>query len=285
MHGYRAEGADDTDDTIVLPVVVTGSGRASAVARDKTPLSFLERWDALAAGADGGSPVTVMVPPVVPPPLSFPSFDTRSFSPPHRGQMPIKTIQGGEATPQRSNTPAPVVLHPAPLRRRRNVSVRSPTRPLYAHSTQGTLYIPPSPPLSPTAPPPPKEKEEENDDPTTSKLSTRASFARHRSSASYATIIVPNAEHDPDDFSLCPGSETEAQLQAELAAERKRSALLKAALVAMIDASVRLESPPASEAGKRLSALSGRSGGSGSLEATLEATLEAMLERVAGGDV
>ncbi|MCJ1283128.1 hypothetical protein MMC26_002455 [Xylographa opegraphella] len=271
VYGPEADGADDTDDTIILPVV-TSSVRASAFSPDKTSPPPHDRWDHLNAVADNKSPATHMKNCAVSPPTSSRSLDTRSFSPLHRRRTPTEAMNSGE-TSLPTNKTTPVVLQPAPLHTRRNVSILSTTRPLYKHSTQGTLYIPPSPPLSPAAP-------TSDEDTTPKKLSNRASFVRHRSRKSYATVIKPEAENGPEDFSLYP-SETESQLQAELAVERKRSALLKAALVAMINASAQFESPPASEAGNRLSSLSGRSAGSG----PLDVTLEAMLDSIAGGNI
>ncbi|MCJ1314929.1 hypothetical protein MMC15_000243 [Xylographa vitiligo] len=268
MRASEADVADDTDDTIILPVV-TSSMRSSAFSPDKTSQSLHDRWSHLKAVTDNKTPLTLMAPCVVPPPSSSQSINTRSLSPPQQRRPPTKVPNSGE-TSQRTNVTAPVVLQPAPLHTRRNVSILSTTRPLYKHSTQGSLYIPPSPPLSPTAPP-------SDEDTTSRKLSNRASFAQHRSSRSYATIIEPEAETDAEDFSLY-SSETEVQLQAELAVEKKRSAILKAALVAMINASAQFESPPSSEAGNRLSSFSGKSAGSG----PLEITLEGMLDSIAG---
>ncbi|MCJ1377853.1 hypothetical protein MMC17_000949 [Xylographa soralifera] len=269
MHDSKPDVADDTDDTIILPVV-TSSIRSSAFSPDKTVQSpHLDRWNHLRVTTDSKSSLTLMAPPVIPRPTSSLSNETRSFSPQPRRCSPTKPINSGEAGLS-TNAKAPVVLQPAPLHTGRNVRILSTTRPLYKHSTQSTLYIPPSPPLSPMAP-------TFDEDTTPKKLSNRASFARHRSSNSYSTIIEPEAENDPEDFSLYP-SETEVQLQTELAAEKKRSALLKAALVAMINASAQYDSPPASEAGHRLSSLSGNSVGS----APLESALEAMLNSITG---
>ncbi|MCJ1434226.1 hypothetical protein MMC27_003593 [Xylographa pallens] len=267
MHDPEPEVADDTDDTIILPVVAS-SIRSSAYPLYKPSQSLhLDRWNHLKAVTDSETPLTLMAPSVAPRPTSSLSIDTRPFSPQRRPCSPAKATNSGEVG-QSTNLPAPGVLQPAPLHARRNVAILSTTRPLYKHSTQGTLYIPPSPPLSPTAP-------TFDEDTNPRKLSNRASFVRHRSSKSYATTIEPEAENDPEDFSLYP-SETEVQLQAELAVEKKRSALLKAALVAMINASAQFDSPPSSEAGNRLSSLSGKSARSGPLESTLEALLDSI---------
>ncbi|MCJ1417885.1 hypothetical protein MMC32_004230 [Xylographa parallela] len=267
MHDSEPDVTDDTDDTIILPVVAS-SKRPSAYPSDKTSQSLhLDRWNHLKTVTDSETPLPVMAPSVASRPTSSRSLDARAFSPQRRPCSPTKATNSGEAG-QSTNLTAPEVFQPAPLHTRRNVTILSTTRPLYKHSTQGALYIPPSPPLSPTAP-------TFNEEIAPKKLSNRASFVRHRSSQNYATTVESGTENDPEDFSLYP-SETEVQLQAELAVEKKRSALLKAALVAMINASAQFDSPPSSEAGNRLSSLSGKSARSGPLESTLEAMLDSI---------
>ncbi|MCJ1393134.1 hypothetical protein MMC18_006006 [Xylographa bjoerkii] len=271
MHDSKPDIADDTDDTIILPSV-TSSKRSSVSSTDKpSQPPHLDRWNHLKAVTDSKTPPTFMAPSVVQRPTSSLSLDTRSLSPQPQRRSPTKAMGNGEAVRCTATLKTPVVLQPAPLRTGRNVRLLSATRPLYKHNTQGALYIPPSPPLSPTAP-------TFDEDTTAKKLSNRASFAQHRSGKRSSTIIEPENVDDPEDFSLYP-SEIEVQLQAELAAEKKRSTLLKVALVAMINASAQFDSPPSSEAGNRLSSLSGKSTGSG----PLESTLEAMLDCISGG--
>ncbi|MCJ1401669.1 hypothetical protein MMC11_004886 [Xylographa trunciseda] len=272
IHDSKPGVADDTDDTIILPSV-TSSKRSSAPSADQISQSpYLDRWEHLKAVTDVKPPPSLMTPSAVAHPKSSLSIDTRSLSPISHRWRPINATTGGEACQPRNST-APVVLQPAPLHTGRNVRLLSTTRPLYKHNTQSTLYIPPSPPLSPTA-------SSFEEDVAPKKLPNRVSFARHRSSKRDSTVIEPENVNDSDDFSLHP-SETEVQLQAELDAEKKRSALLKAALIAMINASAQFESLPSSEAGKRLSSLSGKSAGSG----PLESTLEALLDSISGGKI
>ncbi|MCJ1476049.1 hypothetical protein MMC13_004714 [Lambiella insularis] len=163
--------------------------------------------------------------------------------------------------PRRASTFSDPALQPAPLRTDARVPT---TRPQYKHKTQGSLYIPPSPPLSAASSPVTEDIPRE-------KLPTRASFRRHRSSRRFSTFIEPKDADTPQMSSS--GDESASRLEAELAAEKKRNALLEKALLAMAEAlaAVKEKGRPSPTAERR--------GG----DAPLENALEAMISSFGGG--
>lgn len=172
-------------------------------------------------------------------------------------------------TPESTTALPDPALQPAPLRPSATVhSSPSKTRPQYKHKTQGSLYIPPSPPLSPTSSASDKETAHRT-------ISNRTSFHRHRSCRRFSTVIEPTtADTEIDTLHLSSsGDEGASQLEAALAAEKKRNALLEAALLAMAEAMTSVA------ASGRPSPTREKSGG----QKPLESALEAMISSFGGG--
>jgi len=152
------------------------------------------------------------------------------------------------------------------------------TRPQYcSHSTQyllkggngsppekASLRIPLSPPLSPTQP--------LSKGPAIQKKVVCPCCERHRQSKPSSAPTEPTAADDPEEFSWYL-NDLETRLETRLAAFERRTILLEAALLAVIDASARFGAGGVERRAGRLSVMSKGAEGLAPLESKLEAII------------